>query len=97
MFKEVLDKVQQYQSSKLQLSGDVAETINNVKSLIVRAEDSRLIGDIKTMKKHYSNIMVCNRTIHQDLLKRNANNEILMKSLKEVNLMISKASQLRVG
>lgn len=32
-----------------------------------------------------------------ELLKRKTNNDILMQSLKEINQMISKASNLRLG
>lgn len=41
--------------------------------------------------------MVQNKAIHSEILKKSQNSEILMKNLKEVNNMISKASELRVG
>nr|CAI39046.1 BBS2, putative [Paramecium tetraurelia] len=96
-FKKVLEAVQQHKSSKLQISGDVAEAMNLVKSYIVKAEDSRMIGDIRTMQKMYANVMVQNKAIQSELYKKKQNNDILMNNLKEVNAMISNASQLRVG
>jgi hypothetical protein len=32
--------------------------MNLVKSFIVKAEDSRMIGDVATMQKMYANVMV---------------------------------------
>ena len=75
----------------------MAESINVVKSLIVKAEDSRLINDISNMKKLYSNIMVQNKAIQSELIKKNQNTDILITNLKSVNSMISKGSELRVG
>ena len=75
----------------------MAESINVVKSLIVKAEDSRLINDIANMKKLYSNIMVQNKAIQSELIKKNQNTDILITNLKSVNSMISKGSELRVG
>ena len=75
----------------------MAESINVVKSLIVKAEDSRLINDIGNMKKLYSNIMVQNKAIQSELIKKNQNTDILITNLKSVNSMISKGSELRVG
>ena len=60
----------------------MAESINVVKSLIVKAEDSRLINDISNMKKLYSNIMVQNKAIQSELIKKNQNTDILITNLK---------------
>lgn len=64
---------------------------------MVKAEDSRVLGDMKYMKKYYSDVMVQNKSLMTELLKRKSNNDILMASLKDLNQMISKASNLRLG
>ena len=45
----------------------------------------------------YSNVMVENKNLTTELMKRKQNNDILMDALKELNQMISKASNLRTG
>ena len=42
----VLEKVQEYQSSRQMLTADMAGNSGLIKSRIVRAEDARLIGDL---------------------------------------------------
>ncbi|KAM3131726.1 hypothetical protein pb186bvf_016122 [Paramecium bursaria] len=96
-FKDILKIVEQQSQNKVQINAEVAESINVVKSLIVKAEDSRLINDIGNMKKLYSNIMVQNKAIQSELIKKNQNTDILITNLKSVNSMISKGSELRVG
>jgi Ciliary BBSome complex subunit 2, C-terminal len=47
------------------------------------------------MKKMYSNLYIENRNLVGELLKRNNNHEALVSSLKQINNMINKASNLR--
>lgn len=47
------------------------------------------------MKKMYSNLYIENRNLLGELLKRNNNHEALVSSLKQINNMINKASNLR--
>ena len=47
------------------------------------------------MKKMYSNLYIENRNLVGELMKRNKNHEALLASLKQINNMISKASNLR--
>ncbi|KAL4450366.1 hypothetical protein ABPG74_009072 [Tetrahymena malaccensis] len=96
-FKEVLHKVEQYSSARMNITADIADSVQMVKTFIVKAEDARILGDMKFMKKYYTDVMVQNKNLMTELLKRKTNNDILMSSLKEVNSMISKASNLRLG
>jgi len=43
----------------------------------------------------YSNLYIENRNLVGELLKRNNNHEALVSSLKQINNMINKASNLR--
>ena len=49
----------------------------------------------KNLKKMYSNIMIENRNLVAELLKRSSNQEGLIRTLKEVNKIINKAGNLR--
>jgi len=49
----------------------------------------------RIMKKMYSNLYIENRNLVGELMKRNKNHEALLASLKQINNMISKASNLR--
>ena len=43
----------------------------------------------------YSNVMIENRNLISELLKRSSNQEGLLSGLKEINKMINKAGNLR--
>lgn len=43
--KKMIQKVEELQSVRQQLSSDIAENSVNVRALIVRAEDARLLGE----------------------------------------------------
>ncbi|EGR29382.1 hypothetical protein IMG5_156790 [Ichthyophthirius multifiliis] len=96
-FKQILDQVKQYSEAKMNITADIADSIQQVKTFIVKAEDSRICGDMKFMKKYYSDVMVQNNNLMTELIKRKKNNNILMSSLKEINSMINKASNIRLG
>ena len=81
----------------MHITADIADSVNMVKTNIVKAEDARMINDMGFMKKHYANVMAENQTLVTELLKRKNNNDILMDSLREVNAMINKASNIRIG
>jgi Bardet-Biedl syndrome 2 protein len=95
--KSVIKKVNDFNEVRLHLTADMAESVRNAKTFIVRAEDARILGDMKNMKKYYSNMYVENRNLIAELMKRNTNHEGLLAGLKQINNMISKASNLRMG
>jgi len=95
--KLVIKKVNDYNEVRMHLTADMAESVRNAKTFIVKAEDSRLLGEMKSMKKYYSNLFGENRSLIAELLKRNTNHEGLLAGLKQVNNFINKASNLRVG
>ena len=81
----------------MNITADIADAVNNAKTLIVKAEDARMIGDMKFMKKFYADVMGENKNLMTELVKRKQNNDILMDALRQVNSMINKAANLRVG
>lgn len=96
-FRAVLAKVEAYNSTRMKLAADVADSSNLVKALVVRAEDCRILGDMTNMRKQYRQLMDLNRDLITEHGKRATNHSELLDALKEVNQMIQRAARLRVG
>lgn len=96
-FEGVLKKVNECNSARITLAADMADESQLVKALIVRAEDSRLLADMKTMRKAYTQLYSLNNQLISNYNLRSVNHETLLASLKEVNNMIQKLANLRVG
>eukprot|EP00741_Cyanophora_paradoxa_P010844 tig00020544_g10484.t1 len=93
----VLLKVDEFNTVRLRLTADVADTSNFVKTLVVRAEDARMLGDMQLMRKMYQHLYDLNKDLITEHVKRANNHSELLAALKEVNQMIQKAGRLRVG
>eukprot|EP00164_Ancoracysta_twista_P003462 GFYU01004622.1.p1 GENE.GFYU01004622.1~~GFYU01004622.1.p1 ORF type:complete len:148 (-),score=54.42 GFYU01004622.1:261-704(-) len=96
-FKQILVKVDQYNEVRLKLQAEMADSSNLVKAYVVKAEDSRMLGDMKLMRRMYANLNDLNRELIMEYNKRSTNHSELMVALKEVNQMIQKAAKLRIG
>jgi Bardet-Biedl syndrome 2 protein len=97
VFETVLKKVNDSSTARITLAADMADESQLVKALIVRAEDSRLLADMKTMRKAYTQLYALNNQLISNYNLRANNHETLLSSLKEVNNMIQKVANLRVG
>ena len=64
---------------------------------MIRAEDSRLMGDMEMMRKAYTELNGLNGQLMAGYNIRAQNQETLLNALKEVNQMIQKAANLRAG
>ncbi|KAJ3286405.1 Bardet-Biedl syndrome 2 protein [Borealophlyctis nickersoniae] len=73
----------------------MADAAAALRMLVVRAEDSRLIGDWLAMKESYSIVYDMNRDLMAEHVKRTVNHTRLVESLKSVNAIIQKAANLR--
>jgi len=93
----VITAVDEHNASRLALAADSAELSGRVKDAIVRAEDSRLLGELGQMRTTYTRVMDLNRELMAEHMKRYSNQQALLDSLKQVNHMIQKAARLRVG
>lgn len=96
-FREVLVKVEEYNQVRMKLTAEMADSTQFVKSLVIKAEDSRILGDMKAVKKAYGSLYEVNRELMGEYLKRSNNHNELLAALKDVNAMIQKAGKLRVG
>jgi len=64
---------------------------------LTEAEDARLMADMPLMKRHYADLFTLNNELIAEYNKRANNHEALLAALKEVNQIIQKAANLRVG
>ncbi|XP_072488388.1 BBSome complex member BBS2 isoform X1 [Notamacropus eugenii] len=95
--RKVLIKVDEYHSVHQKLSADMADHSNLIRSLLVRAEDARLMRDMKTMKKRYVELYDLNKDLLNGYKIRCNNHTELLGNLKAVNQAIQRAGRLRVG
>ena len=86
-----------FQSVRARLSADMADHSGVIRSLVVRAEDSRIMGDMKSLRKWSSQLYDINRDLVSQYRIRCNNHKELMDTLKEVNQIIQKAARLRIG
>uniref|UniRef100_A0A7S0L2Q7 Bardet-Biedl syndrome 2 protein homolog n=1 Tax=Coccolithus braarudii TaxID=221442 RepID=A0A7S0L2Q7_9EUKA len=96
-FREVLLKVDEYNAARLRLTAEMADSSNQAKTLVIKAEDARLLGDMKSMRAAYGQLYSLNAELIGEYNKRANNHEHLLAALKDVNHMIQKAARLRVG
>jgi len=96
-FREVLMRVDDYNATRLKLTAEMADSSNLVKTLVIKAEDARILGDMQSMKRMYSELYTLNNQLIGEYVKRSTNHQALLGALKEVNHMIQKAARLRVG
>lgn len=97
LFREVLMRVDDYNATRLKLTAEMADSSNLVKTLVIKAEDARILGDMECMKRMYSELYTLNNQLIGEYVKRSTNHHALLGALKEVNHMIQKAARLRVG
>lgn len=96
-FQKIIDIVNECNTSRIQLAADMADDSQVMKTLIIRAEDARLLTNMSLMKRAYTDLYALNNILLASHSHRVHNHETLVMNLKEVNQMIQKASNLRVG
>eukprot|EP00762_Andalucia_godoyi_P004566 ANDGO_05119.mRNA.1 Bardet-Biedl syndrome 2 protein homolog len=95
--KNLLFDVDEKNDTRLKLAANMADVSQQVKQLLVGAEDSRLLGDMRNMSKMYSHLMVLNRNLMAEHQLRSANHSALLGNLKIVNQMIQNCAKMRAG
>ena len=96
-FRGVLLRVDEFNAARLQMTAEMADQSNSAKGLVIKAEDARILGDLKAMRAAYAQLYTLNQELMGEYSKRANNHEQLLAALKEVNHMIQKAAKLRVG
>ncbi|KAJ8575747.1 hypothetical protein ON010_g3467 [Phytophthora cinnamomi] len=96
-FRNLLVRVDESNAIRLKLTGEMADDSNQVKNLIIRVEDSRILNDMPRMRRFYSELFSLNNQLLGEYTKRSTNHQALLDALKEVNSMIQLAARLRFG
>uniref|UniRef100_A0A8C9TK54 Bardet-Biedl syndrome 2 protein homolog n=1 Tax=Scleropages formosus TaxID=113540 RepID=A0A8C9TK54_SCLFO len=92
-----LTEVDEFHSVHQKLTAAMADHSNHIRTMLVQAEDARLMGDMRTMKKRYMELYDLNRDLINEYKIRCNNHNALIACLKSVNQAIQRAGQLRVG
>ncbi|KAL4657039.1 Bardet-Biedl syndrome 2 protein-like [Arapaima gigas] len=92
-----LTEVDEFHSVHQKLTAAMADHSNQVRTMLVQAEDARLMGDMRSMKKRYIELYDLNRDLINEYKIRCNNHNALMACLKTVNQAIQRAGRLRVG
>ncbi|CAG2119295.1 unnamed protein product, partial [Medioppia subpectinata] len=95
--KKYINSVEELQSVRQRLAAEIADNSIAIRELVVRAEDARLIGEIKLMKDFYNDLNALNNDLITEYKIRCQNHTDLVESLKQVNVIIQRAGNLRVG
>lgn len=96
-FEDVFQKMENLRSTRHKMSADMADSSQMIKALVIKAEDARILANMKGMRSAYKELYLMNQELLGEYAKRSNNHEELMAALKEVNRYISQASKLRVG
>ena len=96
-FEQILNQVEEYNASRLKLTAEMADNSQLVKALVIKAEDARILTNMKGMRESYNELYRLNKDLMNEYIKRSNNHNELLNALKEVNQMIQKAARLRLG
>ncbi|KAJ0069534.1 hypothetical protein NL108_008487, partial [Boleophthalmus pectinirostris] len=93
--RTTLSEVDEFHSVHQKLTADMADHSNYIRTMLVQAEDSRLMGDMISMKKRYRELYDLNRDLINEYKIRSNNHNALLSCLKSVNQAIQRAGRLR--
>ena len=96
-FQHVLQDVESYNAARLTISADVADRTSAIKELVIKAEEARILQNMSSVRESYRQLFRLNKEMVAEHEKKALNHKCLVESLKKVNAMIQKASDLRVG
>ncbi|RUS70724.1 hypothetical protein EGW08_021515 [Elysia chlorotica] len=95
--RQILIKVDEFHRVRSKLTAEMADHSNLIRSMVVRAEDARIMGDMRSMRKGYMELYDLNRDLISGYNIRCQNHNELVACLKQVNQIIQKAGRVRVG
>ncbi|CAJ1990843.1 Ciliary BBSome complex subunit 2 N-inal/Ciliary BBSome complex subunit 2 middle region/Ciliary BBSome complex subunit 2 C-inal [Leishmania donovani] len=95
--RAIFARVDEFNEVRMKLTTDMADAATVVKTLLGRAEDARLLGDMASMKKSYAALYDVDQELLCENAKRINNYEELKLALKEVNTCIQQAGMVRIG
>ncbi|XP_065051095.1 Bardet-Biedl syndrome 2 protein-like [Rhopilema esculentum] len=95
--RNILIKADELHGVREKLNAEMADHSNLIRSLVVRAEDARMMFDMPNMRKGYMELFDLNRDLINGYQIRCSNHEELLACLKIVNQTMQRAGNLRVG
>lgn len=93
---DVLRKIGDCVETRSRRTVSMADTIGSLKSSLFSAEDARLLREVKAMRRHYASAMDLDRELLVEATKQREAYASLRDALKDLNVMIQRAGQLRV-
>lgn len=57
ILKQKLNQIEEINKNKTNISSEIADCVNNIKALVVKAEDSRVLNRMNDIRRTYANIM----------------------------------------
>ena len=96
-FEPIFNRIEQLDNERNHLNINMSDIITNIKDLYVKAEDNRLIDNIKGFEDYFRKIDVQNAQLLDEFEKRSEKYNQLLNDLKSVNEMIQLGSNLKCG
>ena len=81
-FRRVLLKVDEFNATRLKLAAETADSSNAIKTMLIKAEDARLLNNMTNMEKMYGELRAMNRDLISEHTKRATNHQDLLAALK---------------
>jgi Bardet-Biedl syndrome 2 protein len=95
--KDLLEKIDDFNNVRTQLTANMAENSQNVKALILKAEDARIQQNMPYFKQSLSSLHQFNGELLGEYQIRANNHTELLNCLKTINQYIQRAGNLRNG
>ena len=96
-YEEVFNRIEILDNERNHFNINMTDIISNIKDLYVKAEDNRLIDNLRGFKDYFRKIDVQNSQLLDEFEKRSEKYQQLLKDLKSVNEMIQLGSNLKCG
>ncbi|XP_063228678.1 Bardet-Biedl syndrome 2 protein homolog isoform X3 [Bacillus rossius redtenbacheri] len=95
--EQLLERASALKDARLRLGADTAGHAGLVRSLVVRAEDARIVCDYDRMGQWYARLQELNGDLVRDYHIRLQNYQELVAAVRDVNAIVQRAANLRVG
>jgi Bardet-Biedl syndrome 2 protein len=96
-YEEVFNRIEILDNERNHFNINMSDIITSIKDLYVKAEDNRLIDNIRGFKDYFRKIDVQNSELLDEFEKRSEKYQQLLNDLKSVNEMIQLSSNLKCG
>jgi predicted nuclease with TOPRIM domain len=96
-YEEVFNRIEILDNERNHFNINMSDIITSIKDLYVKAEDNRLIDNIRGFKDYFRKIDVQNSELLDEFEKRSEKYQQLLTDLKSVNEMIQLGSNLKCG